>query len=135
LARSAGWETRTIPLLALVLLPKCPVCLGMYLGFLTAFGISTVTAAKWAVAILIASGAYILAKLIRAGFVSGRIVPAAVALAGFVAILAGRFALDSALLGWSGLACFGWGCLKSLPFPASERKCCAEKRFAQKTCS
>lgn len=103
--------TQGASLLALVLLPKCPMCLGAYLGFVTTLGISTLTVAKWLVVLLCLSGGSVLLKLYRNGRARGQLLTFWLGLAGLSFILAERFAWSSVWLQWSGIAFFLAGCL------------------------
>lgn len=103
-----------LSLLALILLPKCPMCLGAYLGFLTVLGVSSLTAAKWMVAILCVAGASVLVKLYHTGRQRDSLLPFWISLAGFSAIALERFWWESGPLKWLGLLLFCLGCLPDL---------------------
>lgn len=103
--------TRMLPLVGLALLPKCPLCLAMYLGFLTVLGVDAVLAARWTVIILLGAGLIILAQLLRSGLRSGQKAPFALGLAGFIVIATSCYGWTDALLRWPGLAIFCAGYL------------------------
>ena len=117
--------TQTFSLIALALLPKCPLCVGLYLGFAAAFGVDTLAVARWSSSLLIVSGLLVLVKMLRVGIRFGRLTGFWLGLAGFAAILASRFGYDSAALRASGLLFFCAGCIDSLTHCAAARKACA----------
>ena len=102
-ARRWGLATQTLPLFALVLLPKCPLCLAVYLGFFTLLGVGTLTASKWATRLVLLAAGLVVAKLLRTGIRCGTLVPFWLGLAGFVAVLASRSVLDSITVRCLGL--------------------------------
>lgn len=119
--------TQGASLLALVLLPKCPMCLGAYLGFVTTLGISTLTVAKWLVVLLCLSGGSVLLKLYHNGKIHGRWLAFWLGFSGLTLVLTERFIWSSAWLQWGGLAIFLAGCFLEYFHYARNNRFCAIK--------
>jgi hypothetical protein len=101
----------TLPVVALALLPKCPVCLAVYFGFAAMLGLSAHIVAWLFVILLGTLGALILSGLFSSGRRSGRMIPFLFGAGGLMAILTTRvFALPAAVA-WAGLSSFCWGCI------------------------
>lgn len=109
IARGLRVLAQALPLIGLALLPKCPMCLVMYLGFLTALGVDAAVAAQWTEIGLIAAGGLILLRLWRSGS-SGR-TPFWLGLAGLTGVSAAYYTEADLALRWSALAVFFAGCV------------------------
>jgi hypothetical protein len=66
--RIAGW---IVPGAALILLPKCPMCIAMYLGLFTGIGISLTTASSIRAALLTLCSAMLLGLALKS---AGRLI-------------------------------------------------------------
>lgn len=108
-ARGLRVIAQALPLIGLALLPKCPMCLVMYLGFLTAVGVDAAVAAQWTEIGLIAAGGLILIRLWRTGL-SDR-TPFWLGLTGLAGISAAYYTEADLALRWSALALIFAGCV------------------------
>lgn len=108
---SAGVGWRSLTVLALALLPKCPACAAVYLGGLSVFGISVSDYSGPLSALLLAAGFATMVFVMVAGLRSGRWLPGVLMAVGFAVLLGHRFFLETAGWQWVGFAAFFSGCL------------------------
>jgi hypothetical protein len=110
LGRRLRWSL--LPALALVILPKCPLCWAAYVGVVSGAGLSLpgleVTALALAATLAIAVGA-----VWMQGLAIGWFGPTLLATLGASIVFFGRFALDSPWLRWTGLALLTFAALQS----------------------
>ncbi|MBL9129078.1 MAG: hypothetical protein JNL97_15620 [Verrucomicrobiales bacterium] len=114
----------SVPVLLLVLLPKCPMCLGAYLGFLAWLGWSSRTLAATVTGVLALVGALLVTRWASAAWKRGARLPLALGLAGFATVVAGRFFESPAPFLWLGALVFGCGSLAAALLPPGARACC-----------
>jgi hypothetical protein len=101
---AAGRLLALLPTVALVLLPKCPLCVAAYLGVLGSLGAGSWLRAAWGLPISAALLAFTLGALALRACRSGDVRPPLLGLAGAAALLAGKFALDMPPLLYVGAA-------------------------------
>lgn len=116
-----GLSSQTLPLIGLALLPKCPLCLAAYLGFLTVVGVDTVAAAHWTVIVLLGTSSLILVWLLRAWWRARRILPFGCGLVGYALIAAAYFGRVGPAGRWTGVAVFCIGCVLQARQSAAKR--------------
>lgn len=114
----------SIPLVMLALLPKCPICLGAYLGVFAWLGWSTRTVAGALTGLLVLAGSVLLARWAWAAWRLGCRIPLALGLAGFATVVAARCLEGPPQATWLGAFLFGCGSLASARIPGSGRSCC-----------
>lgn len=92
-------------LLGMALLPKCPVCIGLYMGFFSSFGLGTLITSPWGAVSLGLFSLLFLALLLKPG--SGRFNTLAflAASTALVVVLLERMFFSNPLLKWSGIVC------------------------------
>ena len=106
-----GINVSPLAIVALALLPKCPLCLGVYLGFLAVFGFSAQLIAKSVFFSLATLSVGAAVWLFHQGWRSGRMAPFFWALAGLGVVLVSRLlGLPGPLL-WLGTSLFCGACL------------------------
>jgi hypothetical protein len=103
-ARSAGRHLPLLPALALVLLPKCPLCVAAYLGILGSFGASAWVHGAWGLPLGVGLLGVTLGALSLRALRSRDYRPPLVGLAGAAALLAGKFGSDAPPLLYAGAA-------------------------------
>src|ERR1700722_11358098 len=97
---SCGRDSLTFLLLAAM--PKCPMCVAVYVGFLAGFGISVARAASWATTGLLCAVGLILARGALRARQAGSWSPFLLGAAGLGAILAYRRLAAPAEIGLLG---------------------------------
>lgn len=121
--KRAGRGGQLIMLALLAFLPKCPLCLAVYLGFLAAFGLDALAVAKWLMILVPMIGALLLLRILWLAIANRRTFSFWLALAGFVAFGVGRYGCDSAILRWTGLVVISAGCADALMRSRSHGHC------------
>lgn len=100
-----------LPAFALALLPKCPVCLGVYFGFFAILGIS-IRVVSWSLVIVLgALGVLVLKSIFSSGRRLGRMTPFFLGSAGLLALLATRIVALPPSVAWTGLSSFCLACV------------------------
>jgi hypothetical protein len=106
-----GVGAPTLPVVALALLPKCPICLAAYFGFAAILGVSVHLVAWLFLIMLGALGALVVSGLFSSGRRLGRMTPFLFGVGGLTAILASRIFALPAAIAWAGLTSFCWACI------------------------
>jgi hypothetical protein len=102
--RTAARHLPLLPALALVLLPKCPLCAAAYLGILGSLGASSWVQGAWGLPLGAGLLAMTLGALALRARRTGDYCPPLLGLAGAAALLGGKFVLDAAPLLYAGAA-------------------------------
>jgi hypothetical protein len=87
-----------VPAIALVLLPKCPLCVAAYLGVLGSLGTSSWLRATWGLPLGAGLLAFTFGALLVRAHRSTDYRPPLLALAGSALLLAGKFVIDARTL-------------------------------------
>ncbi|WP_437876847.1 hypothetical protein [Sorangium sp. So ce513] len=104
LARRAGRHLPLVPAVALVLLPKCPLCVAAYLGILGSVGASAWLREAWGLPLGAGLLALALGALALRALRTQDHRPPLLGLAGAAALLCGKFILDATPVTWAGAA-------------------------------
>ncbi len=112
--RGAGRHLPLVPAFALVLLPKCPLCLAAYLGVLGSLGAGSWVHRAWGLPLGAALLALALGALALRALRSRDYRPALVGLAGAAALLGGKFVLDTPPLLYAGAAALAFASMWSV---------------------
>ncbi|WP_437899547.1 hypothetical protein [Sorangium sp. So ce124] len=102
LARRAGRHLPLLPAIALVLLPKCPLCVAAYLGIVGSLGASAWLRDAWGLPLGAGLLAFALGALVLRALASQDYRPMLAGLAGASAVLGGKFWLDAPPLLYAG---------------------------------
>jgi hypothetical protein len=113
-ARTAGRHLPLLPAVALVLLPKCPLCVAAYLGILGSLGAGSWVRGAWGLPLGAALLALTLGALGLRALRSRDARPPLVGLAGAAALLSGKFVLDAPPLLVAGAAALMFASLWSV---------------------
>ena len=113
-ARSAGRHLPLLPTVALVLLPKCPLCLAAYLGVLGSLGAGAWVKGAWGLPLGAGLLTLTLGALALRAARGGDRRPPLVGLAGALALLGGKFLLDAPPLLYLGAAALAFASLWSV---------------------
>jgi hypothetical protein len=133
-----GWMTRvgvpSVPLVLLVVLPKCPICLGAYLGLFAFLGWSSGVVATGANAFLVGCGGFFLVHWARVAHRRRRWFPWVLGVAGFAAVLGVRFLDGPFWLSWAGVIFFAAGVGLTLRSREGQPVCCSRAMTSSVAC-
>jgi hypothetical protein len=133
-----GWMTRvgvpSVPLVLLVVLPKCPICLGAYLGLFAFLGWSSGGIATGANVFLVGCGGFFLVHWARVAHRRRRWFPWVLGVAGFAAVLGVRFLDGPSWLSWAGVMVFAAGVAVTLRSRDGLPVCCSKATVVSVPC-
>jgi hypothetical protein len=90
-----------LPVIALALLPKCPLCLGVWLGLIGAAGAGSWLKAAWGTPLNLVLLTLTVGTLVQRARRSGRVLPLLLSLPGATAVMAEKYLTEPPLL-WAG---------------------------------
>jgi len=93
-----------MPAIAIVFLPKCPLCVAAYLGALSSLGAGTWLNAAWGLPLCASLAAIAVGALFLRGRRSGDYSPTLLGLAGAAALLVGKLAIETPAVIYGGVA-------------------------------
>lgn len=112
--RDASRHLPLLPALAVVLLPKCPLCVAAYLGILGSLGVGSWLRDVWGLALGAGLLAFTIGALALRALRKRRIHRLLVGVCGATAVLGGKFFVEAPLLPYAGAAALAFASIWSV---------------------